>query len=303
MKKVIVTGANGFLGYNLCKELTARGISVIALVAKDFNYKYIQQLHHTICIEFDLDKIFEVEQCHCIKDIDVLFHMAWAGVNSACKNNSETQVSNIMYGLHVMEFAEHMGIKRVVVPGSASEYACGQGVIDGNGMPAPSDMYSAAKVAMRYVCQTFAKQHGIDLIWTAITSIYGPGRKDNNLITYTIRTLLEGEKPCFTGLEQQWDYLYVDDLINALVELGEKGIGGKIYPIGSGKYRYLSDYVRIIRDKINPSLPLGIGEIPYKNAILDNQVLDIKELVIDTGFVPNYDFEKGIELTINSFRR
>ena len=131
-----------------------------------------------------------------------------------------------MYGLSVLQLAGRNGIKRIVIPGSASEYACGSGVIDGKGMPSPSDMYSASKVATKYICQTFAKQQGLELIWTAITSIYGPGRNDNNLITYAIKSLLKGEKPSFTKLEQKWDYLYIDDLIDALIATGEKGIGG-----------------------------------------------------------------------------
>ena len=56
-------------------------------------------------------------------------------------------------------------------------------------------MYSASKVATRYVCQTYARLHNIDLIWTLITSIYGSGRNDNNLISYAIQSLLKGEKP------------------------------------------------------------------------------------------------------------
>ena len=132
-------------------------------------------------------------------------------------------MQNVMFGLKVMEFANHHNIERVIVPGSAAEVSCGDGVITGKETPAPSDMYSSAKVATRYVCQTYARKHDIDLIWTLITSIYGPGRNDNNLISYVIQSLLKGEIPSTTGLEQEWDYLYIDDLINALVLLGERG--------------------------------------------------------------------------------
>lgn len=155
-------------------------------------------------------------------------------------------------------------------------------------------MYSASKVATKYICQTFAKQQGLELIWTAITSIYGPGRNDNNLITYAIKSLLKGEKPSFTKLEQKWDYLYIDDLIDALIATGEKGIGGKTYPIGSGEHRQMSEYVKIIRDHIDESLPLGIGDLPYKNKTIDNQILDISSLQQDTGFQPKVTFEQGL---------
>ena len=302
MKKVMVIGANGFLGSNLSKKLASEGIEVVALVAKGWDYSSIQGRDHIQCVEFELDTLTDMDNQLFLSGIDTIYHMAWVGVSTTLKNEAETQAKNILYGLSVLEFAQRHGIHRVIVPGSASEYACGHGIINGKNESAPSDLYSASKVATRFLCQTYARQHDMELIWTAITSIYGPGRNDNNLITYAIKTLLKGEKPSFTGLEQQWDYLYIDDLIDALIAIGHKGKGGKIYPIGSGEHRQMNEYVKIIRDAIDPSLPLGIGDLPYKNKTIDNQILDISSLQKDTGFQPKYTFEQGIKNTIDYFK-
>lgn len=302
MKKVIVIGANGFIGSNLSLHLASQGYVVVALVAKGFPYDFLLNKENITCLEYTFDDLSSLNQHPLLAHADMIYHMAWAGVSTTFKNDAMTQAQNILYGLKVLDFAKDNGINRVIVPGSASEYACGQGIINGQNMPAPSDLYSASKVATRMVCQTYARQLGITFIWTAITSIYGPGRNDNNLITYAIKTLLRGEKPSFTGLEQQWDYLYIDDLMTALQAIGENGKDGKIYPIGSGVHHQMRKYVEILRDKIDPSLPLGIGDMPYKNATIDNQILDITELKNDTGFVPRYSFEKGIALTIDYFK-
>lgn len=301
-KKVIIIGANGFIGSHLALHLAANQYQVIALVAKGFPYDFLLNKEGITCIEFSFDNLNELNGHEAFSGAQMIYHMAWAGVSTTFKNEALTQAQNILYGIKVLEFAYENGIHRVIVPGSASEYACGQAVIDGHNQPAPSDLYSASKVATRFVCQTYAKQHAIEFIWTAITSIYGPGRNDNNLISYAIKSLLNGEKPSFTGLEQQWDYLYIDDLMSALQAIGEKGKDGKIYPIGSGEHRQMCEYVKILRDKINPELPLGIGDLPYKNKIIDNQILDISELTSDTGFMPEYSFEQGIDLTIDYFR-
>lgn len=295
-------GANGFLGSNLSKKLASEGVEVIALVAKGWDYSSIQGVDHIQCVEFELETLRDLDNQPFLTCVDTIYHMAWAGVSTTLKNEAETQAKNILYGVSVLEFAQSHGINRVIVPGSASEYACGQSIINGKNESAPSDLYSASKVATRFLCQTYAKQHDMELIWTAITSIYGPGRNDNNLITYAIKTLLKGEKPSFTGLEQQWDYLYIDDLIDALIAIGHKGKGGTIYPIGSGEHRQMNEYVKIIRDAINPSLPLGIGDLPYKNKTIDNQILDISLLQEDTGFQPQYSFEQGIKKTIDYFK-
>lgn len=302
MNKVVVVGANGFIGSHLSLHLAAQGYQVIALVQKGFPYDFLQNKDNITCLDFSFDDLNLLNGNPNLKGATMLYHLAWAGVSTTFKNEAITQAQNILYGIKVLEFADTNGIRRVIVPGSASEYACGKGIIDGHNIPAPSDLYSAAKVATRYVCQTYARQHNIQFLWATITSIYGPGRNDNNLITYAIKTLLQGEKPSFTGLEQQWDYLYIDDLMSALQAIGEKGIDGKIYPVGSGEHKQMAEYVKILRDKIDPSLPLGIGNLPYKNKTIDNQVLDITALKADTGFAPRYTFEQGIELTINYFK-
>ncbi len=301
MQKVIVTGANGFIGSHLVKELSRNGNHVIALVDPRFDYSIICGLPEVNIIEFSLQEIEALYSNDNLCNSDIIYHLAWAGVNANFRNNEDEQLQNIRYGIDILKLANHFLIPKVLIPGSAAEVSCGDGKITGDESPAPSDIYSAAKVATRYLCQVYARQHNIVLVWPLVTSIYGPGRDDNNLISYAIKTMLEGKKPSFTKLEQLWDYLYVDDLIEALVALGEKGKNG-VYPLGSGEDKRMSEYVKIIWQLVNPSISLGIGELPYKNPNkIDNQVMDISKLVNDTGYIPKFHFEDGIKITINYF--
>lgn len=302
MNKVVVLGANGFLGTKLSFALSEKGYEVIALVDGRFPYDVLTNKQNIKTHEFCLEEIDSISGDKLFSGVDTLYHFAWEGVNAALRSEAETQAQNILYGLKVLRFAERYQIRKVIIPGSAAEVGCSQGLITGKEMPAPTDMYSASKVATRFVCQTYARQHGIGLIWTLITSIYGPGRDDNNLLSYVIKSLLKGEKPSTTKLEQKWDYLHIDDLMNALVLLGEKGVCGKVYPIGSGENKPMKAYVELIRDLINPSLPLGIGDLPYKNAVVDNQMMEITELKADTDFAPTYSFESGIKEVIDYFK-
>lgn len=294
MNKVVVIGANGFIGGQLASMLAKMNYEVMALVYKDACITSLMDISNITIKQFTFDNLLDLNAL----GYDTIYHMAWSGVDSAHKHEAYAQVQNIEYGLKVIDFAKNSKIDRIIVPGSASEYSCGDNIIDGYGVPSPSDMYSACKVASHYVCGTYAMQNGIGLIWTNITSVYGPGRNDNNLITYVIKKLLEGEKPSTTKLEQQWDYIYIDDLIDALIAIGENGISGRTYPIGSGIHYQMMDYVKIIQQTIDPSLPIGIGEVPYKNAKIDNQIIDISSLRTDTGFEPKVTFEEGIVRTI-----
>lgn len=302
MNKVIVIGANGFLGNKLTRYLSEKSLSILAFVPKGFDYTNVSSIPGIKCIEFSFGNLNALDTLKEIKGVDTIYNMAWIGVNAKDRNNEELQLSNVQCNVEVVQFAKRNGIKRLVVPGSAAQYACSGRIIDGTGSPAPSDLYSAAKVATYYYCNTLCNLYGIELIWPLVTSIYGTGRDDNNLLSYVIKSFLKGEKPSTTKLEQRWDYLHVLDLIEALYLLGEKGIGGKIYPVGSGESKSLKEYVEIIRDLINSELPIGIGDLPYKTSRIDNQVLDINVLKEDTGFIPQYTFCEGIQEVINFFK-
>jgi nucleoside-diphosphate-sugar epimerase len=119
---------------------------------------------------------------------------------------------------------------------------------------------------------------------------------------YCIQTLLKGEKPSLTKAEQMWDYIYSADCARALYLIAEKGRHGAIYPVGSGQERPLREYFECIRDGIDPSLPLGIGEKQYSDGQVMRLCADISELTKDTGFAPEYSFEEGIKKTIDWIR-
>ena len=302
MRKVLVIGADGYIGKRLTKHLSQIGISVVAMVPQSLYDIFSREFPEISCKGFDFSSLLETDYSTFLKDVDTIFHLAWAGVNAKDRNNANVQSANFMYNIRVIQLAVKYQIKRLVIPGSAAEFSCSGRIIDGTGMSAPSDLYSATKAATRDFCAVLCRQHSIELQWTLITSIYGPGRDDNNLISYVIKSLLKGEKPSCTKLEQKWDYVFIDDLVNALALIGEKGKAGKIYPIGSGEHRTLREYVEIIREHINPELPIGIGDIPYKSDRIDNQIMDISELQKDTGYIPSFSFEKGIKSVIDYYR-
>lgn len=302
MRKVLIIGANGFLGNKLTQYLLKKDVEIVAFVPTGFDYSNVSCLQGVTCVEFSFGSIKSLDQIESIKGIDTIYNMAWIGVNAKDRNNAPLQLSNVKCNLEVAEFAKRNGIMRLIVPGSAAQFACSGRVIDGTGTPAPSDLYSAAKVATYYYLNTYCTLNGIALIWPLVTSIYGTGRDDNNLLSYVIKSFLKGEKPSTTKLEQKWDYLHVEDLMVALYLLGQNGKGGKMYPVGSGESSSLREYVEIIRDSINSSLPIGIGDVPYKNSKIDNQVLDISSLKGDTGFEPSISFSEGIQDVVNFFK-
>ena len=105
-----------------------------------------------------------------------------------------------------------------------------------------------------------------------------------------------------TALEQRWDYIYIDDAAYAFYLIATRGVGGAFYSVGHGDNWPLYQYIYQIRDIIDPSLPLGIGEIPYKDSRLPNACVDMRSIKEDTGFVPQVSFREGIEKVIKCIK-
>lgn len=301
MKKIFITGSTGFIGEALIKELSINN-EVYALALPNEAYK-LRNCSGVKIIQGNLENIDEILASIKGINIDLIYHLAWVGVSTEHKNDYEIQLKNIEFALNVMKLACQSKCKRVISTGSISEYAYYDGAIDGTQVPSPSDVYSATKVAVHTYCDLFARQNNFNFNWVLIPSIYGPGRNDNNLITYCIKKLLAGEKPSFTKLEQKWDYIYISDLVQALIRIGEHAVENKIYPVGTGQARTMLEYVEIIKNYINPEAELGIGDLPYKTSRIDNAMVDIKITTEDTGYAPIMTFEEGIQETIEYFRK
>lgn len=301
MKTAIVTGADGFIGRHLIGQLCQQGYEVYAFVHRDVvkQVKVMEHLHYLVC---DLTDIFMFKS-EVPDDIDIMFHFAWEGVRPAKRNDFTCQLRNIELTLKCLEFAAKKKVRTVLFPGSTNEYLfCGKPIND-ESVPFPKDAYGSVKIALKYLGQQYARQNGIQFLYVIIAGIYAADRRDNNVIFYVINSLLSRQKPSLTKLDQLWDYVYIDDAIQALVSVGEQGKPDTVYAIGHGDNWPLRNYIEIIRDKIDPSLPLGIGEVAYTGDKLPMSCIDLTNLQRDTGFVPQISFSEGIDRVIKSMKR
>lgn len=303
MKKVVVTGANGFVGSHLVKELINKGIEVLAIIRNEkSNIDNIAFLPKVRIIYCDLIDFQTLDEKIPDRDVDVFYHLAWAGVSTDAKNDFTLQYENIRFCVNALTAANRLNCKLFIGTGTVAEYVYCDKPMNESFAPSPTDIYGAAKVSSKMFCKVIAKRIGQSMIWTILPSVYGEGREDKNILTYAIKTFLRNEKPSFTKLEQMWDFLYIDDLVKALYLIGIKGKKGETYGIGSGVFRTMRYYVESIRDIINMDLPIGIGDIPYFDDRIPSSCVDITKLSADTGFSPSYTFEQGIRRTIQWYK-
>ncbi len=301
--KAIVTGATGFIGSWLVERLLADGVEVYALVRDKVKAKQIlgerAQIH---IMEYQPDDMNNLTK-EMFGQIDVMYHLAWGGVSNQLKSDIDLQLANVKYSIEAIKFAKRIQCGKFVAAGTVAEYALSDNIMDVYSRQTPNDIYGASKVASHYYLDVLSRELDQNFIWSLLPSTYGERRNDNNIITYTIKTLLRGETPKFGHLEQMWDFLYVSDVVWALSLIGKYGISGKTYGIGSGIYKPLKDYIITIRDIIDPTLQLDIGTRKDMSEKTFSSCVNIYELIKDTGFSPQVSFEDGIKRTIDYIKR
>lgn len=299
MKKAIVTGANGFIGTALCKELSMQGVSVIAIVRnEEENISNIESLNGIRIVYSDLSEFGNLNEKISDRDVDVLYHLAWVGSAGPLRGNADVQFNNIKYTCDTVEACSKMNCRRFVFASSIMEYEI-EAVMATDATPGINTLYSSAKVSADYMSRTIAGSLGVDYIRAVISNIYGPGELSPRLVNTSIRKLLNGEHCAFSAGEQTYDFIYIDDAAKTFVAIGDRGVSNRTYYIGSQNPRPLKEFLCELRDQVDSSIDIGLGEIPFDGVSLTYNEFNIHAVKDDTGFVPEIDFAEGIRNTVN----
>lgn len=298
MKRAIITGATGAVGTALVKELVANHVEVLVFCREGSKRNQNILKHPLVNLKYySLDQLFTVVN-DTEKTYDVFFHFAWEGTTGAARDDMYLQNRNVQYALDAVEVAKRFGCRKFIGAGSQAEYGRVEGILKPN-TPAFSETgYGIAKLCAGQMTREYAHQLGLEHNWVRILSIYGPNDGAQSMVMSTINKLQKKEVPQFTKGEQMWDYLYSGDAARAFRLIGEKGIDGKTYVLGSGQARPLAEFIREIKDAVDSKGRIELGRIPYGEKQVMFLQADITEIHEDTGWSPEIDFKSGLESII-----
>lgn len=299
MKRVIVTGATGMIASALIRTLIKNNVEVYALCrpedSKDDEF-FSSPL--VTAVDADISQLCEVKD-KIDKKCDVLYHFAWLGTFGGTRNDTYIQNDNIRFTLDAVKLAHETGCECFVSAGSQAEYGRVTEKLTADTFANPETGYGIAKYTAGKLSRMYAQQLGMRHCWVRILSVFGQKGNPNSIIMSSLDKMLKGEYTSFTKGEQLWDFLHCDDAALAFYLIGKNGKDGAVYPLGSGKTRQLSDYIKAMRDCVNPQLKIGIGDLPYNDGQVMYLCADISQLTEDTGFEPELTFEEGIMRTVH----
>lgn len=304
IRSAVITGPTGAIGTALCRRLLREDIRVYAVIRPDSKRKANLPQHPLLhMISCDITELNRLPERIPAESADAFFHLAWTNTTGAGRNDMKAQVGNIGCALDAAAAAKILGCSVFVFAGSQAEYGRVNGTLTPETPCFPENGYGMAKLCAGAMTRTDCAANGIDHIHMRVLSVYGRYDGEGSMISTVIRQLLAGETPQLTAGEQRWDYLYADDAAEAFFLAARDGKNGAVYPLGSGQAMPLRQYVEQLRDCIDPSLPLGFGAIPYGEKQVMHLQADISALTADTGFLPAYDFARGIAETVDHHRQ
>jgi nucleoside-diphosphate-sugar epimerase len=295
-KKVLVTGADGFVGSHLCEALLQHGARVLAFVKSG----PLKNLANLKGLEVARGDVLDYPSLlNATKLVDIVFHLA------AITLIPETRAMvvhtfnvNSMGTLNVLMAAKENNVKKVVYVSTCHVYGKQERLpITEENIPKPIDIYSASKLTGEHLCTSFVEMFRMDVSISRAFNHFGPRQREEFLIPTVIAKLIRGEKLVLGNPEPTRDYSYVSDIVNGYLLLGEHGEPGQVYQFCSGIERSVKTIVEDIIEiggfdaqiEWNPTarrvdIPRSFGS--YSKAK--------KEL----GWEPSIPFEEGIKNTI-----
>ena len=292
VNKVLITGADGFVGYWVTKKFVEMGWEVYASV----NSLLLKRISDIVPEERIIlgDKILNT----LLPPIDLVINLAWNGTSGFLRNDFKHQIQNAIDEVEFMKYCKTMGVKRFVGVGSIMEKEL-EYVIHSDVAPCPAYCYAVGKQLAHNLGKIeSAKYNDFDFMWVMITNAYGPGEFSKRLVNTTIRKLLNGVQPEFSAGTQNYDFLYVEDVAEAIYLTGVNGKSMNEYMIGSGEAQQLKKFLGGLCNIINPVIKPIFGNIPFNGVNMPIDVFDNSKLINDTGWKPKTSWNEGIKLTM-----
>ena len=240
--KAIVSGASGYLGYHLVKELLAEGHIVYAICRKTLGH--LEEIEDKSNLKTIISEIDDVDIKIGKEDIDVWYHLAWQGALGKKRAEAVTQISNEILAVKAMHQAKKIGCKRIIYTGTVYEN------LAEDMLKAPqfygNSFYCIAKKHTHEMTEQLSKKMDIEYSWVQFCHPVGKYMDTSQLFPTVVNAFKNNESMEFGSCSNYFDIISTEYLASSLRKIGELEAPKTFYYIGSGKPRKLKEYIEEI---------------------------------------------------------
>lgn len=299
-KRVLVTGAAGFLGSNLVRGLLEKGASVHALVRPSSDLWRLEELRTRLSLSFaDVARREELSRAVQSAAPEILFHLAARGVVERDAPGVEILETNVLGTFHLLEATRPLACERFVHVGSSTECGRKNEPIKESDCLEPSTLRGASKAAATLLCQQVARAENRSLVILRPFSVYGPWEAPGRLVPTAIRAALDGLEMPLTAAVFRRDLVFVEDVVEACLMAAERDLpAGEIVNIATGREWSNEEVVRIVESVSGRPIRRRVGEYPARENDNEHWVADIAKAGRLLGWTPRHTLAAGLEKTI-----
>ncbi len=240
-KKVVVTGAAGFIGSHLCKRLSDEGVETIIGIDSLRSGDWSRAPESLQKIEKDITEITDAEWVEHLSGVDVLFHLAAEKYNSSKSTPNKLLNVNILATERLFRLAANCQVKRTIFSSSLYAYgSLGPEQMAESDVASPITLYGASKLMGEGILRALDREIGLSWNVARLFFVYGPRQHAEggykSVILTNFERLMRNERPVIHGDgNQQLDYVYIDDCVQALVVLASSDTDRRIVNVSTGR--------------------------------------------------------------------
>jgi UDP-glucuronate 4-epimerase len=305
LKKILVTGAAGFIGSHLCERLISQGNIVTGLdnfdpfysrKIKESNIAELQKSDKFKLIESDIRKP-DLANGICKDGIDIIVHLAAkAGVRPSIEDPLGYADTNINGTMVMLEAAKKFNIKKFIFASSSSVYGNNKKVpfSETDNVDNPISPYAATKKAGELICYTYHKLYKIDISCLRFFTVYGPRQRPDLAIHKFAKLISAGKSiPVFGDGSMMRDFTYIDDILDGITSAIEKCSGYEIYNLGESRPVRLDNLIGEIEKALGKKAI--IQRLPLQPGDVEKTFADVSKAKAMLGYNPNTEISMGLK--------
>ncbi|MBN2323011.1 MAG: NAD(P)-dependent oxidoreductase [Spirochaetes bacterium] len=290
--RIFITGGTGFIGRHTVKKLREDDHELLILTR--MKHRFYKEKN----ISITHGNLSNMESWW--KDVldfrpDAVLHMAWEDIPNY---DYKTSLNNLQYGLDLVYRLAESRCRRIVCTGSCWEYGRQKGTMKEDDTPHPVNSFTAAKVSLHTIGKAVAKENNTQWLWLRLFYVYGPGQREGSLIPYIISSLQDNKNPKIKTPENKNDFVYVEDVAEAIAAVIRNPNAEGVYNIGEGKSTSIKYILQTVYREFGRDF---ITKATFREEPNVDFWADTTKIKAETGWESKTRIEEGISRTVRSY--